>query len=43
MADLAKGKLKDKRAELEEALAGRVKPHHRFLLAEHLSHIDYLD
>lgn len=43
LADLAKGKLRDKRAQLEEALAGRVKPHHRFLLAEHLSHIDYLD
>lgn len=43
LADLAKGKLRDKRAQLEEALAGRVKQHHRFLLAEHLSHIDYLD
>jgi transposase len=28
---------------LEEALVGYLRPHRRFLLAEHLSHIDYLD
>jgi hypothetical protein len=43
LADLAKGRLKAKRAQLEEALVGVLKPHHRFLLAEHLSLIDTLD
>lgn len=43
LAGLARGQLRQKRAELEQALAGVVKPHHRFLLAEHLSHVDYLD
>jgi transposase len=43
MADLARGKLRSKRASLQEALTGRMQPHHRFLLAEHLRHIDYLD
>ena len=28
---------------LEQALSGTLKPHHRFLLIQHLSHIDYLD
>jgi transposase len=28
---------------LVKALSGRVRPHHRFMLAQHLSHIDYLD
>lgn len=32
-----------KRDLLEQALAGRMRPHHAFLIAEHLSHIDYLD
>jgi transposase len=43
LAALAEGKLRAKRPQLEQALAGRVRPHHGFLLAEHLSHIDYLD
>jgi hypothetical protein len=43
LADLARGRLKAKRAQLEEALVGVLKPHHRFLLAEHLSLIDTLD
>jgi transposase len=43
LADLAKRKLRRKQAELEQALAGRVKPHHRLLLRELLDHIDYLD
>ena len=28
---------------LEEALVGTIKPHHRFLLREHLDHIHRLD
>lgn len=43
LADLAKGRLREKRAALVAALGGEFKPHHRFMLSEHLSHIDYLD
>jgi transposase len=43
IADLAKGKLRKKREQLERALAGRVNAHHRMLLAMHLEHIDLLD
>jgi transposase len=43
MADLAKGRLRSKIAELEKALTGRVQSHHRFVLAQQLEHIDYLD
>ena len=43
LAGLAKGRLRDKQDLLQQALQGRVRPHHRFLLAQHLSHIDFLD
>lgn len=43
LAELAKGRLRKKRDQLVAALSGRVKPHHRFLIAEHLSQIDYLE
>jgi transposase len=43
LADLARGKLRDKRAALERALSGRMGPHQRFMLAEQLCHIDALD
>ncbi len=43
LADLAQGRLKAKRAQLEEALVGVLKPHHRFLLTEHLTLIDTLE
>src|SRR5215210_1787272 len=43
LAELAKGKLRLKRAALEQALSGRVRDHHRFLLAQHLTHLDFLD
>ncbi len=43
LADLAQGKVRAKRAQLEQALTGLVTAHHRFLLAEILSQIDYLD
>ena len=36
LAKLARGKLRNKVAELEQALEGRVRDHHRFLLAEYL-------
>lgn len=36
LAQLARGKLRDKIPQLEQALEGRVRDHHRFLLAEYL-------
>jgi transposase len=43
LAGLARGRLKSKRAELEQALVGSLKPLHHFLLGEHLRLIDSLD
>lgn len=43
LAELAKGRLREKRELLEQALVGTLKPHHRFMLIQHLGHIDYLD
>lgn len=43
MAELAKGRLREKREQLDKALQGRVKPHHRFVLAELLCQVDSLD
>jgi transposase len=43
LAGLARGRMKAKRAELEQALVGELKPLHHFLLSEHLRHIDSLD
>ncbi len=43
MAELARGRLREKRAALAQALEGRVKPHHRFVLTELLCQIDSLD
>lgn len=43
MAELAKGRLREKRDELVKALEGRVKPHHRFVLTELLCQIDSLE
>jgi len=42
LAKLACGKLRDKIPELEQALEGRVREHHRFLLAEYLDEWDSL-
>ena len=43
LSDLARGRMRSKRGELEDALRGHFLPHHSFLLTEHLSHLDYLD
>lgn len=43
IAGMVKGRLRSKVADLECALEGRVKPHHRFILSELLSQIDGLD
>jgi transposase len=36
LADLAQKRLRQRIPELQQALSGRVRPHHRFLLKEHL-------
>lgn len=43
LANLARGKLRKKLPLLQQALEGRFRPHHRFLLGQILSHLDYLD
>jgi transposase len=43
LAELAQGQLRRKRPELEAALTGRMSPHQRFMVAQHLGHIDALD
>jgi transposase len=43
MAELAKGRLRNKLALLQQALTGVVEAQHRFLIAQHLVHIDFLD
>lgn len=43
LAELALGRMREKRALLEQALVGRLRPHHRFLISELLAQIDYLD
>lgn len=43
MAELSKGRLRDKRVVLEQALTGRVGDVHRFVLGELLCQIDSLD
>jgi transposase len=37
LAQMARGRLRDKIPELEKALTGRIQPHHRFLLAKQLA------
>jgi transposase len=43
MAELAKGRMREKREDLAKALEGRVKAHHRFVLTELLCQIDSLE
>lgn len=43
LAQLARGRLRSKTAELTQALAGRVRDHHRFLLAEYLDECTALE
>lgn len=42
LAELAKGKLRRKRADLIEALTGRFEAHHAFLCQQMLTHLDQL-
>jgi len=43
LADLARGKLRDKLPQLERALHGRMGAHQRFMLAQQVAHLDALD
>lgn len=43
LAELAKGVLRNKMAQLREALEGRFRAHHALIAGQMLSHIDYLD
>jgi transposase len=43
LAELARGRLRTKLPALREALAGRFRPHHAFLVTQLLAHLDHLD
>jgi transposase len=43
LSELAKGRLRKKLPELKKALEGRFRSHHRFMVAEVLTHLDFLD
>jgi transposase len=43
LADLARGQLRKKRDALAQALAGQFRDHHRFLLTQHLLHLEFLE
>jgi len=43
LANLARGRLRQKLAALRQALEGRFRPHHQFLVGQMLSHLDFLD
>ena len=43
LAELAKGRLRNKRDQLAQALEGRVQAHHRFILSELVAQIDSLE
>jgi transposase len=43
LASFALGRVRASQEDLERALTGKVTAHHRFLLGEHLRHIEHLD
>src|SRR5438445_11307109 len=43
LAELARGKLRAKLPALRQALRGRFRPHHAFLVSQLLAHLDYVD
>jgi transposase len=43
LAELARGRLREKLPDLRLALEGRVQPHHQFLLQQILAHMDFLE
>jgi len=43
LAELARGRMRNKRNDMERALKGKLREHHRFLLSDLLVHLDFLD
>ena len=43
MAELTKGKLRSRKAEMKEALVGNMEDHHRFMIQAHLTHIAMME
>jgi transposase len=43
LAELARGRLRAKLPELQQALEGQLQPHHRLLLRQMLAHLDFLE
>ena len=43
LAQMARGRMRSKQNELEQALVGKLTSHHRFMLAELLAQLDFLD
>ena len=43
LAELVQGRLRAKQADLERALEDQMRAHHRFMLVQHLAHIDFLE
>jgi transposase len=43
LAEMAHGRMRKKRGDLERALVGKLTPHHRFMLTELLGQLDFLD
>jgi transposase len=43
LAQLAKGRMRAKIPELQRALAGSFRPHHQFMVSQHLAYIDSID
>jgi transposase len=43
LAELARGRLRSKRAQLEQAFIGRMRAHHRFMLGELLEQLEFVD
>ena len=43
LAELARGRMRNKRAELAQAVQGTLSAHHRFLLQSQLRHLDFYD
>jgi transposase len=43
MAELSKGRLRSRKAEMKEALVGNMEDHHRFMIQAHLTHIAMME
>jgi transposase len=43
LAEMSRGLLRNKRPELQRALEGRVRSHHRFLLKELMEHLEFVE